>query len=251
VGGEKLMADEINNPVVGTQVEGTETIASPETGQEEIAQVSETEQAEIGTDNAEVTPEKFKSLQAEFTRKSQEYADFKKRYDKETQELNAYRQLYAQQNRQPQQVQQPAKDFNQMSEMEKFNYLVMQQMQPVLEPLQQEIAYLKQINNSLMAMEDKRIWNGFVEKNPDATEYREKIYEMVAKHKIDPDEAWALLNKDKLKDNVKQEVLKEFQVKKDASKLMKPVSTPSTPINETVSSFDDAYKKALKELGIK
>jgi len=238
---------DINNPAESTPEANLEVTESPDTGQEEITEDMAQEQAEPGTDNAEVTPEKFKSLQAEFTRKSQEYADFKKRYDKEREELDAYRKMYSEQQSQTPESK-TAKEFAEMSEMEKFNYLVHEQVRPLVEPLQQENSQLKQLVNALMTAEDKRLWNGFVEKNPEAKDYRDKIYEMVAKHKIDPDEAWALLNKDKLKDSAKQEVLKEFQAKKDASKIMKPVSTPSTPIDKKVDSFEDAFEQAKKEL---
>jgi len=245
------MDKEINNPM-GTQTLDNQPVESPsslDSGQEDIGQVIETEQADLGTDKAEVTPETYKSLQAEFTKKSQRLAEIERQREKELEELSTYRQMYAQQ---PQQK--TAKDFAQMSEMEKFNYLVDERIGETVKPYISKIAQLEGVLSNIIMENASKIRSNFFEVNPDAAKYEDQIATLMTKHSIaDPNKAWNFLKVELglVKNEAKQEVIKEIQVKKDASKLMKPVSTPSTPISEKPKTFDEAYEQSLKELGMK
>lgn len=260
------MVKEINNPL-GTQVEEAAIQASPDSaeavdleqiGQEGQVEAIETEQAKEGTDNVEVTPQAYKSLQAEFTKKSQRLAELEKQREKELEELEAYRQLYMKQMQQMQQPkempQKTAKEFAEMSEMEKFNYLVDQRVSEIVNPHMAKISQLEGILNAMVMENAAKIRNSFFEANPDAIPYEEQIATIMTNHNIkDPQKAWEFFKVQSglAKNEAKQEVIKEIQVKKDASKLIKPISTPSTPISEKVASFEEAYQKALKELGAK
>lgn len=194
-----------------------------------------------------------KDLKSRYTKITQELAETKKRYSKDLEELSAYRQMYAQQAQKAQEPKQKtAEEFDKMTDMEKFNYLVDSRVSEIVKPYISKIAQLEGIITNFTMENAAKMRNSFLEANPDAAPYEEQIAEIMVKHNMtDPNEAWDFL-KSKLgltKDEAKQEVIREFQIKKDASKLIKPVSTPSTPTKEKVSSIEDAFNETLKELG--
>lgn len=250
---------EINNSAVDTQeVAEAPVVEAPETdGQAEAPDTTVPEQVETETDNApEEIPKNYKELQGEFTRKSQELSEIKKRYDKDLQELQTFRQMQADLKEQKQEVPQPgktlsAKEFANLEPMEQLNYLVDQRLNERISPLQQENASLKQQLNYLVNEASSRTWNEFVTQHPDASNMGQQLAEVIQQYNMPLDKAYKFLKADQALPEAKQEVLKEIQVKKDASKLMKPVSTPTTPAESKVDSFEDAYQKTLKELGIK
>jgi len=245
------MPEEINNPEVSTLEETDEVAEAPEDidGQAEVTEPAETEQAESGTDKTE-QPKNYKELQAEFTRKSQEYADFKKQFEKQQEELNAFRQYYSQQ--QIQQKQQPeeksAKDFAEMTEMEKFNYLVDQRITDSVKPYIDKISALENYISSMQQESANRVWNEFVQQHPDAVNYSDQLAQLITQHNMPLDRAYKLLKADIAPVEAKQEVLKEIQVKKDAAKLQMPVTKTPATSNEIPDSFEDAYNKAMQKI---
>lgn len=245
---------EINTLGVSTPTAEPEAVESPEVGHDETVESEVVEHAETGTDNAveEFTPERYKELQSKFTKTAQEKAEIERIRSKEAEELATFRKMYAEQPKQ--QPQKSAKEFAEMSEMEKFNYLVGEQVNSIVNPYIQEIQQLKGTLNSIVNENAAKMRDSFLQSNPDAVQYENDIAKIMIQHNIgSPQKAWNFLKTELglTKNEAKQEVIKEIQVKKDASKLMKPVSTPSTPINTKVSSFEEAYEKALKETGSK
>lgn len=253
------MTVEINNPGVDTQQATPEVAEAPlDLGQAEPTESQAVEQVEIGTDKQEVySPDNYKKLQAEFTRKSQEFSEFQKRYSKEAEELAAFRQMYSNQQAQTQKPQDisgrelSAKEFASLEPMEQLDYLIDKRVGKVVTPLQQENTALKQQLNYLVNEAANRTWNEFVAAHPDASNMGEQLSAVINKYGMPLHEAYKFIKADMAVPEAKQEVLKEIEAKKDASKIMKPVSTPTTPANTKVSSFEEAFEKAKKELGMK
>ncbi len=254
------MTVEINNPGVDTQQATPEVAEAPlDLGQAEPTESQAVEQVEIGTDKQEVySPENYKKLQAEFTRKSQEFSEFQKRYSKEAEELATFRQMYAKEQTAQQQPPRQttnktlsAKEFANLEPMEQLNYLVDQRINEVVNPYVAKIQQLEGYIQHTQQVEAQRTWNEFVAAHPDAANMAGELAQIISQHNMPIDKAYKLLKADMAVPEAKQEVLKEIEAKKDASKIMKPVSTPTTPANTKVSSFEEAFEKAKKELGMK
>jgi len=253
------MTVEFNNSAVSTQPAETPVVETPDFGQVETPVEEVVEQAEVETENAGELPKNYKELQAEFTRKSQELSEIKKQQEKAAQELAVYRQMYAEQNT-PKPAQQPsglfdkelsAKEYAALEPMEQLDYLIDRRMSKNVKPYIDKISQLENYIQANIQQESQRAWNEFVAAHPDAANMAGDLAQIIEKHNMPIDKAYKFLKADMALPEAKQEVLKEIQVKKDASKLMKPVSTPTTPANNKVNSIEEAFEKSLKGLGIK
>ena len=250
------MTIEFNNSAVGTQPADVAVADTPDIGQVEAPETEVVEQSEVETENAEEQPKNYKELQAEFTRKSQELSEIKKRYEKDVQELQTFRQIYAEQNKPTAPVisadkELSAKEFASLEPMEQLDYLVDKRIAKNVKPYMDKIGQLESYIQANVQQESQRTWNEFVATHPDAVNMAGDIAEVIAKHNMPLDKAYKFLKADMALPEAKQEVLKEMQVKKDASKLMKPVSTPTTPTNDRANSLEEAFAKTLKGLGNK
>lgn len=252
------MTVEFNNSAISTQPADAAVIETPDFGQVEIADDDVVEQAEVETENVGELPKNYKELQAEFTRKSQELSEIKKQQDKAAQELAVYRQMYAEQNTPKPETPQgtfdkelSAKEYAALEPMEQLDYLIDRRMTKNVKPYIDKISQLENYIQSNIQQESQRTWNEFVAQHPDAANMAGDLAQVIAKHNMPIDKAYKFLKADMALPEAKQEVLKEMQVKKDASKLMKPVSTPTTPSNNKVNSIEEAFEKSLKGMGIK
>ena len=249
---------DINTSAVGTQVAEAPVAETPDTGQVEAPETQALEQAETETDNAvanqPMTAENYKKLQGEFTRKSQEYSEFKKRYEKDSQELNAFRQMYQKEQQHTQQVDSnkplSAKEFANLEPMEQLNYLVDQRINEMVNPYMTKIQQLEGYIQHTQQLEAQRTWNEFVTAHPDAANMAGELSQVIIQHNMPLDKAYKLLKADMAVPEAKQEILKDMEAKKTAAKIMKPVSTPTTPAETKVNSFDEAWQKTKKELGL-
>ena len=253
------MVAEVNTLGVATPAESPEVVESPvEVGHEETIESETGEHGETGTDKVEeFTPERYKNLQGEFTKTKQEFSEVKKQRDKDAEELAVYRKMNADQIKQ-QQANKPdptkplsAKDFANLEPMDQLNYLVDQRITETVNPYLGKIKQLEGYIQHTQRAEAQRTWNEFVAIHPDAANMAGELSQTITQHNMSLDKAYKLLKADQAIPDAKQEVLKEIQVKKDASKLMKPLSTPTTPINATVANFDEAWELTKKELAIK
>ncbi len=236
---------------------GREETPDTESGRGEIPEATDGRGEVEVEDKSGIKSEDEKDLKARYTKVTQEFSEFKKQRDKEAEELTNYRSMYAEQVKQ-EQAKKPdptkplsAKDFANLEPMDQLNYLVDQRITETVNPYLDKIKQLEGYIQHTQQAEAQRTWNEFVAVHPDAVNMAGELSQTITQHNMPLDKAYKLLKADQAIPDAKQEVLKEIQVKKDASKLMKPLSTPTTPINATVASFEEAYEKASKEHGSK
>lgn len=199
---------------------------------------SEAGKKEEGKDEEVNYEKRYKDLQSEFT-KTREQLKEHKNWREQLKGNPHFQQWAASLKEQAQQQQKP--DFDNMSEEERFNYLVDQR---VNERLNKEV---KPYIDSTMQKEANETLNRFFNDNPDAKGHDEEIAEVMTKYNMPINEAWKYLGADTAEEKAKQKALEELEAKKKANVEM-PKSKPSSPSIKKGMSVEEAFKLAQQSL---
>lgn len=254
---EKKMEKEVNNPEVIPSDEGGQGTNTPEpddTGQEkkgtgsgEVEEPEKGSTTEEGKEKGKGLPKDYDGLRAEYTRRTQEWSKKEKelaglsRWKTDLEASPQFQQWTEDMQRLAKMQAGKQPDFESMSDEEKFNYMVDQRVNEILnQKVQPYIDATTQ--QSATAKVDK-----FIADNPEAKNHVDNIVkEMEAG--LSMEKAWKLVKADFAKDDAKQEVLQEMETKKNAN-LQLPGKQPSTPAKGKKMTVEEAAELASRQIG--
>ncbi len=183
----------------------------------------------------------YKSMQADYTRSKQQIkADLDElsnwRGLRQTKEF----QEWAEQVRKQQAEQAKPKPESEMTEEEKLEAKFQEYKQQI------DQQYQPFIKQSIMEKAQATL-EKFLVANPEAKSKLEDISNVIAQYNLPIDMAWKIVKSETAKNDAKQDVLSELQVKKDAN-LNMPSLQPSKPDTNRPKSIFDAYQQAKRDL---
>jgi hypothetical protein len=200
-------------------------------------------EGEKGKEDEKITPEQYKKLQAEFTKKSQMLSNWEKLGS--TKEFQEWYGNMAKQGQQPQQQFDP----NSLGPEEKKAYdLITNHM--VNPAVTSAMNQMKQYVQPFVDYVVNAQIGEFYSKYPDAKSHENEVADIMLKHGLTMEKAWKFLKADSAKEDAKQEVYNEISAKEDAN-LQRPggVKT-SKPAIKKGMSLKEIAKITSEEMGV-